>query len=515
MHCANFSGAVKCAFAVLMLGQIAQAAPHYAANRRAAVKHLRSASRSSMDGLSVSSAARMAKEIHSWAQPRHLTERSSWVISPTDYGADPTGRQDSTSAFQSALAALLSRNASGHTDESGTIDLGGALLDLQGGDYLISMPIAVPSNYSNYVIAHGTVRASPSFPSTRYLLEFGSEGSYCSNWGDSCSEDGSVEDLFLDASQRAAGCLKYWSVIGFNAGPDIYCLNFTDDGIHIEGGHEVVVHETWVGSCWYTPPNACWLNASALGSTTGILVNGNDHYVSDSIVFAALTGIGVYGAANMFTNVHTWNTQSGSVATAAGILNTVWQNRFVGCYMDFVPFVCSGCAVTTFAEGFFLGGAQVVFTPHPSGYPVRGVVIRDNQFAGLDDGQASIVALPPSPGQPSYSLLEDVSISGSMLDNSNAQSTGERAIMTAENVTAGQPVVLDFQHLLVWNASDPGTPIRTATVTALLSQGSPMYATVTGITGPQVTVLVVSPVPGAQAASLTVLVDQSTRRSPV
>ena len=189
-------------------------------------------------------------------------------LSSGDYGADPTGKTDSTAAFTAALNALLSRNTSGHEDEGGTTDLGGALLDLEGGDYLISAPLVVPSNYSNCVVAHGSLRASDSFPASAYLIEIGSEGTPCTNWGNSCNEAVSLEDLFFDGNQVAAGCVRYWAVIGVNSGPDLFCVNFTTAGFDMEGGHEVMLHETWVGSCWYTPPNQCWLNATVLGSAT-------------------------------------------------------------------------------------------------------------------------------------------------------------------------------------------------------------------------------------------------------
>ena len=77
------------------------------------------------------------------------------------------------------------------------------------------------------------------------------------------------------------------------------------------------------------------------------------------VVFAGLTGVAVNGAANIISTTHTWNTQSGTVPNAVGIEVTSWQNRFVAPYLDYVPFVCRGCAVTSVSNGFFLGGAQV------------------------------------------------------------------------------------------------------------------------------------------------------------
>ena len=98
---------------------------------------------------------------------------------------------------------------------------------------------------------------------------------------------------------------------------------------------------------------------SALLHFRGVLINGNDHILDNVVVFAGLTGVSVLGAANVISATHTWNTQSGSVADAVGIEVTSWQNRLVAPYLDYVPLVCRGCAVTTVTNGFFLGGAQV------------------------------------------------------------------------------------------------------------------------------------------------------------
>jgi hypothetical protein len=73
------------------------------------------------------------------AGARRRRERApppSGVIRPADFGADPSGRTDSTVAMQAAMAALLqlgsSRNRS--TLSSNITDLAGAVLDLQGGE---------------------------------------------------------------------------------------------------------------------------------------------------------------------------------------------------------------------------------------------------------------------------------------------------------------------------------------------------------------------------------------------
>ena len=481
---------------------------HYQKNRQFIRQTVRQ-----VNELPISSRTRFSSTIQNWPVPEHVRLGSNgdefYVINPITYGADPTGIMDSSWAFNLAIQALLQRNTSGHTDESNTIDLGGATLDLQGGDYLISQSINIPSNYSNYKVMHGTLRANTNFSSSDYLLEFGTPNTDCVNWGDSCVENGSIEDLFLDGSQIAAGCARFTQVIGFNAGPDIFCINFTTAGIDLEGGHEVVLHDSWIASCWYTPPSRCWLNATALGNTVGILVNGNDHYLTDSIVFGGLTGIEVNGAANVFTNFHTWNTQSGSVPNASGILDTVWQNRYIG-YLDYVPFVCRGCAVTTLTNSFFLGGAQIIFKPHPSGYPVRGVYMAGNQFAGIGDGEPTVVALPPSGSGDDYSLIQDVTITGAMIDNTNAIVTSTVATLTATNVTF--PVTLDFTKNLVWDPSNKATPIQTitASVINLAINPSTINYTILPAQGGKVTIIGTSNVP----VTITVTVDQSLRTGP-
>ena len=67
---------------------------------------------------------------------RRAQPTASGIIRPTDFGADPSGRTDSTVAMQAAMAALLqlgsSRNRS--TLSSNITDLAGAVLDLTGGE---------------------------------------------------------------------------------------------------------------------------------------------------------------------------------------------------------------------------------------------------------------------------------------------------------------------------------------------------------------------------------------------
>lgn len=374
-------------------------------------------------------------------------------------------------------------------------------------------------------MAHGTLRASPAFPPSAFLVEVGTPGAPCDNWGDSCVEDVSLSDLFLDGGGVAHGELRFRAVIGVNAGPDIYAVNWTTTGVQLDGGHEVLLHESWVGACWYTPPDACWLNATALNGTTGILVNGADHYLTDVIVFAGETGVAVRGAANLLTGVHTWNTQSGSLPSAVGILVDVWQKRLVGPYLDYVPLVLAGAALTTVTGAFFLGGAQLLFRPHPSGYPVQGVYVSGSQYVG-SGGVPDVVALPPVGSAPDYSALVDVKIEAALSDDDSMPRRSSTASLTVHDAAQGMACpesalgppcwAFEFAPLLVWTAS--ALPIQSVAFSVWNvyplggSSGATFSAYAVGSTVAVYAVWSFDPPPSVNlTASITVSVDQSQR----
>lgn len=66
------------------------------------------------------------------------------VFYPIEYGADPTGVNESSDAILGALGAAFSIQ-NGLEMLPGIKDLGGAVLDLQGGNYKISKPIRFPA----------------------------------------------------------------------------------------------------------------------------------------------------------------------------------------------------------------------------------------------------------------------------------------------------------------------------------------------------------------------------------
>lgn len=71
---------------------------------------------------------------------------------PIGYGADPTGANDSTEAIAKALEEAFQLESSLEM-LPGITDLGGVVIDLQGGNYKIAQPLRFPPNRGNIVVS--------------------------------------------------------------------------------------------------------------------------------------------------------------------------------------------------------------------------------------------------------------------------------------------------------------------------------------------------------------------------
>ena len=90
---------------------------------------------------------------------------------PIAYGADPTGVNESSDAILSALADAFSiRN--GVEMLPGITDLGGVVIDLQGGNYKISKPIRFPAGGGNVLVSLPSSSSSSSSSSILILPFF-------------------------------------------------------------------------------------------------------------------------------------------------------------------------------------------------------------------------------------------------------------------------------------------------------------------------------------------------------
>lgn len=71
----------------------------------------------------------------------------------TEYGADPTGRSDSTEALQQAILYAFGSPLDGHLIK-GVADLGGTQVHLDGGTYKISRPLLLPDTGGGNFMVH-------------------------------------------------------------------------------------------------------------------------------------------------------------------------------------------------------------------------------------------------------------------------------------------------------------------------------------------------------------------------
>ena len=280
------------------------------------------------------------------------------------------------------MAALLASCAppSQHRMANWVRDCDGAVLDLQGGDYTISAPLSILPGFGDLHVMQGSLRASPTFPADRYLLEVGN----VSHSGGGNNMDVSLSALFLDASQVAAGCIHTDNLQGGVIGPQVYLFNFTSVGARISKGFEVTVMQVWAAEFWFG--DARKENGTATGNTTGIWKEGNDGVVSDCVIFSSRVGLWIAGEANQVDAVHTWNLASGN--GGIGILTTVAQSRFTNCYLDCEragllpppfffralpssPHSLSPQNERTLCTSFSLQG-MILYPPIPRTLPLRG-----------------------------------------------------------------------------------------------------------------------------------------------
>jgi hypothetical protein len=75
------------------------------------------------------------------------------VLYPSEYGADPTGSEESSDAIMKAVEDAY-KLQKGIELVAGVNDLGGVVIDLGGGDYKISKPITFSPGAGNIVVSN-------------------------------------------------------------------------------------------------------------------------------------------------------------------------------------------------------------------------------------------------------------------------------------------------------------------------------------------------------------------------
>ncbi|XP_021801059.1 polygalacturonase QRT3-like [Prunus avium] len=394
------------------------------------------------------SAFNHSKLSFSLAQASNVTVNGR-VFYPIGYGADPTGEEDSTDALLKAVEEAFQLKSELEL-LAGITDLGGVVIDLQGGNYTISQPLRFPSGAGNVVVQGGSLRGSSTFPGDRHLIELWSPSSQklkqkatiASNafFFDKVQnnnvgiyyEDITFRDILFDSSFRGGGIFIVDSArIRIT---NCFFLHFTTEGILVQKGHETFISNTFLGQ------------HSTVGGDKGerdftgtaIDLASNDNAITDVVIFSAAIGIMLRGQANVVTGVHCYNKATGF--GGIGILVKLAgnsQTRLDNCYLDFNAIVLEDPVQVHVTNGFFLGDANIVLKSVNG--KIFGLNIVNNMFTG--SSQVPIVQLE---GQ--FGDIDQV-----VIDQNNVVGMGLKSTVGRLNVEGnGTKWVADFSSVLVF-----------------------------------------------------------------
>ncbi|CAH9145735.1 unnamed protein product [Cuscuta epithymum] len=363
------------------------------------------------------------------AQSTNPIKKEGRVLYPIGYGADPTGEEDSNSAIMEAIGDALKLHKNGAELLPGIKDLGGLIVDLQGGDFKISTPIVFPSGVGNLVVQGGTLRASDTFPGNRHLIEL--EDDSKDKPGGIHYEDVTFRDILFDSSFRGGGVMVVDSArIRVT---NCFFLHFTTQGILVRRGHESFISNTFLGQ----HPTVGGSSEEKGFSGTAVDLDSTDNAVTDVVIFSAAIGVVLRGQSNMITGVHCYN--KASTFGGVGILVKAAQNRIDDCYLDYNSIVIEDPQWVHITNGYFLGDANVVLKS-VSGR-VSGLNIVNNIFIGDPNRMVPTVHIDGAFKDVNQVVIDHNSVNGMRLKSTTGRMT------VAGN---GTRWVADFSPLLVF-----------------------------------------------------------------
>ncbi|XP_061360064.1 polygalacturonase QRT3-like [Gastrolobium bilobum] len=391
---------------------------------------------------------KMASSLAPSASPE--TKMSGRVLYLSEYGADPTGAQDSSDAILKAVEDAFELH-NGLELVAGVNDLGGVVIDLQGGNYKISKPITFPSSGGgNVVVKGGTLRASDTFPGDRHLVELWSSNSKKletteSLHADSLNsikaqnngiyyEDITFRDILFDSSYRGGGIFIVDSArTRIN---NCFFLHFTTEGILVQQGHE-----TFITSCFLGQHSTVGGDKDEKDfSGVAIDLASNDNAVTDVAIFSAAIGIVLRGQANILTGVHCYNKASsfGGIGILVKLAGHS-QTRIDNCYLDYTGIVMEDPVQVHVTNGLFLGDANILLKSIKG--QILGLNIVDNMFSGDPNKKVPIVNLD---GQ--FSNVDQVVIDRNNVNGMGLRSTVGKLIVSGNGTKWGA----DFSSVLVF-----------------------------------------------------------------
>ena len=291
---------------------------------------------------------------------------SGFVFDVIDFGADPTGQQDSTTALQAALSAAAAVSLPGGFIRHGP-NHGGAMVHLRGGEYRVQAALWVGGQKGGGMrLCCGAIRAAPGFPSTAFLLNVGGH-----------TEDLTLDNLQLDCAQTGGGIRTQDSLRVHVA--RVYIHGFTTVGLRVIAGHELLLADSFLGQFWWDEDGE-GTGPGVAPTGTAVLVEGQDHSIDNVVIFSAAVGIRVEGGAALISATHIYN--GGEEA----MLIRAHEVRVLGSYFDFHPVVLIDPVTVEVSHCFFLSAnVEVRSSGAPDAF-VSGLQVTHNQFAvgGVD-----------------------------------------------------------------------------------------------------------------------------------
>jgi hypothetical protein len=224
-------------------------------------------------------------------------------ISVLSYGADPTGRADSTSAFQLAANAAASAQAT---------------LRIPGGTYKVSQTIEIATSVS--MDATSIVRATASMPA---VLRIGSRGYV---------KDALFAGGKIDANNLAQDGIIFRQYQHLRV-ENTLVSNALVNGFHFGDSSLSSISYEAITNGLYTKRDSGILQAGS----TGLFVdsNANDGNYAQSVFVGSDIGVKVLTGGNFFTDVHVWSTPSAGWMTV-GFDDYATGNFWKGCEADSV-----------------------------------------------------------------------------------------------------------------------------------------------------------------------------------
>ncbi|KAK6931894.1 Pectate lyase superfamily protein [Dillenia turbinata] len=371
------------------------------------------------------------------------SKSKSRVYHVTKYGADPTGKNDSTEALLKAISDAM-KDPGGRFLISRIADVGGARIDLDGGDYLISSPLRFPmAGVGNVVIHGGTLRASANFPADGYLIELSSAKINKSETHKSIRdrlekqpysyEYITLRDLMVDSNFRGGGISVTNSLR--TSIDNCYISHYTTEGILVQGGHETYIRNSYLGQ----HINAGGDPGEHNFSGTAISLIGNDNAVTDVVIFSASIGIFISGQANVITGVHCYNKATMLGGTGIYLEFTgLTQTRIVNSYFDFTGIVAEDPVQVHITNNFFLGDAFILLKSING--VIKGVNIVDNMFSGSGQG-IEIVQL-----EGEFKKIDQVVVDRNNVNDMKIRSTVARGVVQGK----GSSWTVDFNSTLLF-----------------------------------------------------------------